>query len=155
MRILVAMVMLCVTALATAQGVQPLPDDPVANKRAVDLSQQLRCLVCQNQTIGDSNAELAADLRNQIRTQIAQGRTDKQIIDFMVDRYGDFVLYRPPVKGITLFLWFGPLVLLAIAFAGLLVYLRRRRDVTEHQELSADQRSKARVLLAGDEGADK
>ena len=81
-----------------AQTAQPTPNDPVANKRAVHLAEQLRCLVCQNQTIADSNAELAVDLRRQIREQIAQGRSDGQIVDFMVERYGDFVLYRPPLK---------------------------------------------------------
>ena len=89
--------------------------DPVAQKRLVDLSAQLRCLVCQNQSIAESNAELAVDLRNQINEQIKAGRSDKEIVDFMVTRYGDFVLYRPPFKATTALLWIGPIALLLLA----------------------------------------
>ena len=145
-----AFLLLFLSGTAMWQGAQPMPNDPVVNKRAVHLAEELRCLVCQNQTIADSNAELAADLRGQIRDQIAQGKTDAQIIDFMVDRYGDFVLYRPPVKGTTLFLWFGPLVLLLAGASGLFVYLRKRRSAGESDALSEDDRNKARMLLAGD-----
>jgi cytochrome c-type biogenesis protein CcmH len=106
------------------QGAQPMADDPVANKRAVQLAEQLRCLVCQNQSIAESNAELAMDLKRQIRSQIADGRSDEEITRFMVDRYGDFVLYRPPIKLTTVLLWFGPLVLL---IAGLILLLRLLR----------------------------
>ena len=90
-----------------------LAEDPVAEKRLQKLSEELRCLVCQNQTIADSNAELAQDLRREVRTMIKDGKTDNEIVDFMVTRYGDFVLYRPPVKGITLLLWGGPIALLS------------------------------------------
>ena len=93
----------------------PTEKDPVAAARAVALSEKLRCLVCQNQTIADSNAELAADLRRQIKEQIAAGKSDKEIVDYMVARYGDFVLYQPPVKSTTLLLWAGP--------AGFSIYL--------------------------------
>jgi cytochrome c-type biogenesis protein CcmH len=99
----------------------PTEQDRVQQKRAVELEEQLRCLVCQNQTIADSNAELAQDLRRQVREQIAQGRSDAEIVDFMVQRYGDFVLYRPPLKAVTLLLWFGPL-------------LRRDRDEPAHAD---------------------
>ena len=145
-----ALLMLLLSGTAMGQGAQPMPNDPVANKRAVHLAEELRCLVCQNQTIADSNAELAADLRGQIRDQIAQGKTDAQIVDFMVERYGDFVLYRPPVKGTTLFLWFGPLALLLAGGCGLFVYLRKRRGSRESSALSEDERNKARMLLAGE-----
>jgi cytochrome c-type biogenesis protein CcmH len=141
---------------ACAQTAQPTTDDPVANKRAVELAEQLRCLVCQNQTIADSHAELAVDLRRQIREQIAQGRSDGQIVDFMVERYGDFVLYRPPLKGTTLFLWFGPPLLLVLGIAFLLRYLNARRKRVEQPPLSAAERHEAEVLLdTGAEGERK
>lgn len=133
-----------------AQIAQPLPEDPVANKRAMLLAEELRCLVCQNQTIADSHAELAVDLRRQIREQIAQGRSDRQILDYMVDRYGDFVLYRPPVKGTTLILWFGPLLLLVCALAFLLYYLKSRRGRVDVRELSAGDLDEAKALLEED-----
>jgi cytochrome c-type biogenesis protein CcmH len=122
--------------------------DPVAEKRLQDLSSELRCLVCQNQTIADSNAELAQDLRHEIRGMIKEGKSDKEIIDFMVVRYGDFVLYRPPVKGITLLLWGGPLALLLIGLFALVRYLRQRaRLLADDQPLSADEASRAEALL--------
>ena len=132
---------------AGAQTAQPTTDDPVANKRAVQLAEELRCLVCQNQTIADSHAELAVDLRRQIREQIAQGRSDTQIVDYMVDRYGDFVLYRPPLKGTTLFLWFGPPALLLCGLAFLFYYLKSRRKRVDEQQLSDSDRREAQALL--------
>ena len=163
MRVLALLVWLLLLPLAVyAQTAQPTTDDPVANKRAVYLAEELRCLVCQNQTIADSNAPLALDLRNQIRTQIAagrsddqireqiaQGRSDTQIIDYMVERYGDFVLYRPPLKATTLFLWFGPPVLLVFGFAFLFQYLKSRRKRVEVQQLSDSERREAQTLLGG------
>ena len=140
-----------VPALALAQGPQPLPEDPVANKRAVHLAEQLRCLVCQNQSIAESNAELAVDLRRQIREQIAQGRTDAEIADYMVQRYGDFVLYRPPVKATTLLLWFGPPLLLVIGIAVLVGFVRRRRERIAQRPLSDEERREAERLLQGKE----
>jgi len=142
--------LLCLPIAVGAQTAQPMPDDPVANKRAVHLADQLRCLVCQNQTIADSNAELALDLRRQIREQIAQGKSDGQIVDFMVERYGDFVLYRPPLKGTTLFLWFGPPVLLLLGVIFLLRYLSSRRKRVEQQPLSAGDRRAAEALLGNE-----
>ena len=133
-----------------AQVAQPLPEDPVANKRAMALADELRCLVCQNQTIADSHAELAVDLRRQIREQIAQGRSDRQILDYMVDRYGDFVLYRPPVKATTLVLWFGPLLLLVCGLAFLFQYLKSRRKRVEIGQLSASDLKEAQALLEED-----
>jgi cytochrome c-type biogenesis protein CcmH len=114
------------------------------------LSNELRCLVCQNQTIADSSAPLAEDLRNQVREKMRQGASDSQIIDFMVERYGDFVLYRPPFKATTLLLWFGPLLLLAAGAAVLLHRLRHRRP-QDGPGLSASERLRAEKLLAGDE----
>jgi cytochrome c-type biogenesis protein CcmH len=100
--------------------------DPALEQRVMALAGELRCLVCQNQTLADSHAELAIDLKNRIREQLAQGRSEREVIDFMVQRYGDFVLYRPPLKGSTVFLWFGPLVLLGGGFAVLARSLARR-----------------------------
>jgi cytochrome c-type biogenesis protein CcmH len=128
-----------------------LAADPVAEKRLQHLSEELRCLVCQNQTIADSNAELAQDLRREIRAMIRDGRSDKEIIDFMVVRYGDFVLYRPPVQGNTLLLWGGPLALMLLGLAVLLRYLRRRAArVADDAPLSADEASRAEALLKED-----
>ena len=150
MRAWVALWLLCLPLALSAQTAQPLPEDPLTNKRAMHLAEELRCLVCQNQTIADSNAELAVDLRRQIREQIAQGRNDAQIIDYMVQRYGDFVLYRPPVKATTLFLWFGPPVLLVCGLVFLFLYLRSRRQRVELEQLSDSERREARVLLGED-----
>lgn len=125
-----------------------LAADPVAEKRLQHLSEELRCLVCQNQTIADSNAELAQDLRREIRGMIRDGKSDREIIDFMVVRYGDFVLYRPPVKGITLLLWGGPVALMLLGLAVLVSYLRRRAArIADDQPLSADETSRADALL--------
>ena len=126
-----------------------LAADPVAEKRLLKLSEELRCLVCQNQNIADSNAELAQDLRREIRTMIHDGKSDKEIVDFMVARYGDFVLYRPPLKGTTLLLWGGPLVLLALGLFLLVRYQRRRaeRVAAEDKPLSAEDARRAEALL--------
>lgn len=100
--------------------------DPVLEARMVHITSELRCLVCQNQTIADSHAGLAVDLRNQVLDLLRQGQTDQQILDYMTARYGDFVLYRPPVKGSTMLLWFGPGLLLVLGLGALYLSLRRR-----------------------------
>ena len=105
MRLLALLAMLLFACAVAADNAVPTAADPMTNKRAVQLGEKLRCLVCQNQSIEESNAELAVDLRRQIREMIAQGRSDANIIDFMVQRYGDFVLYQPPFKTTTLLLW--------------------------------------------------
>jgi cytochrome c-type biogenesis protein CcmH len=124
-----------VLALTTAAAKEaPLAAaDPSIEKRMLNLAAELRCLVCQNQTIADSNAPLAEDLRRQVREMIARGDSDKQIIEFMTQRYGDFVLYRPPLKGTTAALWFGPFALLLGGLTIFIVVLRRR------SRLAADQ----------------
>ncbi|MEY4592846.1 MAG: hypothetical protein RIR18_1741 [Pseudomonadota bacterium] len=126
----------------------PLAADPVAEKRLQSLAAELRCLVCQNQTIADSNAELAQDLRREVRSMIQAGQSDQQIIDFMVNRYGDFVLYRPPVKGLTLLLWGGPIVLLLLGLFGLIRHLRQRNQILMAQApVSAEGLQRAEALL--------
>jgi len=120
-------------------------DDANLEKRVTGLAHELRCLVCQNQTIADSNAPLAVDLRKQIREQLAAGRSEQDVIDFMVARYGDFVLYKPPFKASTLALWLGPFVLLALGVWALLRQIARRR--VPSPELSAAERDRAARLL--------
>jgi cytochrome c-type biogenesis protein CcmH len=131
------------------QEAATIAEDPVLEKRVNEIGLELRCLVCQNQTISDSHAGLATDLKNQIREQLKAGKSEKQIIDFMVERYGDFVLYRPPMKATTVLLWAGPFVLLAAGAAtGVLVVRRRRDTVTDPSQLTDAQRLKAAQLLA-------
>lgn len=133
---------------AAAGEATPLAADPVAEKRVQALSEELRCLVCQNQSIADSHAELATDLKREIRTMIQTGKSDKEIVDFMVTRYGDFILYKPPVKATTLFLWSGPLLFMAIGFFTLVRYLRRRdKKITDDAPLSAEESQRADELL--------
>ena len=111
-------------------------DDPALEQRVMQLSTELRCLVCQNETLADSRADLAIDLRNQIREQMQAGKSDEEIKVWLTQRYGDFVLYRPPVKSSTWLLWFGPFALMILAAAALLIYLRRRRVQTEAAHLT-------------------
>ncbi|HLQ76579.1 MAG TPA: c-type cytochrome biogenesis protein CcmI [Terriglobia bacterium] len=127
----------------------PTSDGPALEQRVMTLSQQLRCLVCQNQTIADSQADLAADLRQQIREQMKAGRTDTQITAFMTDRYGDYVLYRPPVKPRTVVLWFGPFVLLTAGLAGLFRFLKRWPGSTRRPLAPVDKRKAAEILREG------
>jgi cytochrome c-type biogenesis protein CcmH len=115
------------------------------DRRVMNLAHELRCLVCQNETLADSQAPLAADLRNQIREQLAAGKSEQDVIDFLVARYGDFVLYRPPLKGNTLLLWAGPFLFLAFGTFFLVRFVQRRR-VPEPQ-LSDAERSRAAKLL--------
>jgi cytochrome c-type biogenesis protein CcmH len=121
--------------------------DPVVEQRLKDLAEELRCLVCQNQTIADSNAPLALDLRNQIREQVAQGRTDDQIRAYMVARYGDFVLYRPPLKATTTMLWLGPFVLLLVGAGAFWTVVRKRAPKTTAPEPSPGRRAEIEALL--------
>jgi cytochrome c-type biogenesis protein CcmH len=122
----------------------PGAQDPVLEKRVAALAEELRCLVCQNQTLADSNAPLAVDLRNQIREQLARGASESEVVDFMVARYGDFVLYRPPFKASTIALWAGPFVFLLL---GAWVLRRRvRRRVPEPQLAEADRARAAKLL---------
>ena len=144
------LVSLCILpAQASSTYEAAVATDPVAEKRLQALSRELRCLVCQNETIADSNAELAQDLRREVRGMIKDGKSDKEIIDFMVTRYGDFVLYRPPVQGNTLLLWGGPVALLILGIIALVRYQRRRaeRVAAEDKPLSADEASRADALL--------
>jgi cytochrome c-type biogenesis protein CcmH len=130
-----------------AKEAPPAVPDPALEKRVMALAEELRCLVCQNQTIADSHADLAIDLKNQIREKLKAGMSEAQILEFMVARYGDFVLYRPPVKATTVPLWFGPFALLFAALAGLFYYLRQRRRSAAPQPLSEAEQARVQALL--------
>ena len=134
-------------ASGAAQQARPMAEDAVLEERLMNLSRELRCLVCQNETLADSRADLAVDLRNEIREQMKAGKTDQEIIAFLTSRYGDFVLYRPPVKASTYFLWFGPFVLLLGGLFLLFRYVKQRRQLITEKPLSADQRRDVAALL--------
>jgi cytochrome c-type biogenesis protein CcmH len=125
----------------------PLAEDPVVEQRLIGISEELRCLVCQNESLAGSRADLAQDLRREIRTLIKAGKTDAEIMEFMVSRYGDFVRYRPPVKPITWALWFGPFLLLIGALTLLVRMVRRSQRSAATPVLDPAQRAKAQSLL--------
>jgi cytochrome c-type biogenesis protein CcmH len=133
--------------MAQAKEAAPMAADLEVEKRMVAISEELRCLVCQNESLSGSHAELAQDLRREIRSMIAAGKTDKEILDFMVDRYGDFVRYRPPIKPTTWLLWGGPFLLLGGGVAALIVFLRRRSKENAAPVLSEEDRRRAEALL--------
>lgn len=147
-KLFLACLLVLTAATAYAREAPSAAADPVLEKRVMALSAELRCLVCQNQTIADSNAELAIDLKNQVREKLGQGMSDKDIVDYMVQRYGDFVLYRPPVKTITWLLWFGPFLLLVGGIFVLMLKLSRRR--TQVDSLPESERQRAAQLLRPD-----
>lgn len=126
-KLLLIFVAMIVAASVLAREASLSAEDPVLEARVMAIAEHLRCLVCQNQTIADSNAGLAIDLRNQVREMLKQGMDEKKVIDFMVQRYGDFVLYKPPVKPTTWLLWAGPFLLLGVGLATLFLKLKNRR----------------------------
>ena len=130
-----------------AKDAAPLADDPVTEQRLISISEEMRCLVCQNESLAGSRSDLANDLRREIRNLIHEGKSDDQIRSFMVERYGDFVLYRPPVKPVTWLLWIGPFVILGIGIAGLLMYLRRRNSAVPTVTLTDADNQKIDALL--------
>lgn len=134
---------------ASAKEAAPLAQNPAVEARLQHLGKELRCLVCQNETITDSTADLAQDLRQEIRELIIQGKTDQEIKDYLVARYGDFVLYRPPVQNNTLLLWFGPALFFLVGLGVLVRYLRRRTRLAEAtaRSLSPEERARAESLL--------
>lgn len=150
MRKLIACVLLAAATSAVAGEAQPTLNDPVMAKREVDLAKQLRCLVCQNETIADSRAGLAQDLREKLREQIAAGKSDAEVIQFMTDRYGDFVLYRPPLKATTVLLWAGPFLLLVVGGIVAWRVVRARSRANAPAPLSAAERERAERLLRGE-----
>jgi cytochrome c-type biogenesis protein CcmH len=151
-RLALLLLLACSSAAAHAGEAKPVADDPALEERVTAVASELRCLVCQNQTLADSNAPLAVDLRDQIREQMRQGASDRSIVDYMVARYGDFVLYRPPFKASTVLLWAGPALLALAGLAALFVRLSRRRRESQ-AELTGEERARAQALLAGDREA--
>lgn len=140
--------LVCVLSIAQAKVAPNTSADPVLEAKMMVIAEELRCLVCQNETIAASSADLAVDLKNQIRIKLNEDQSQKQILDFMVQRYGDFVLYRPPLKTTTVLLWLGPFTLLAIAVLMLVLNVRRRRRSAQPAALSDADTAKARELLA-------
>ena len=141
--------MLALAAMAAqAKEAAPLAADPVVEQRLIGIAGDLRCLVCQNESLAGSHADLAKDLRREIREMIRQGKSDQEIMDFLVNRYGDFVRYRPPFKPTTWLLWGGPFVFGVAGLIGLVVFLRRRR--VPAASLTIEEQSRAAALLAGD-----
>jgi cytochrome c-type biogenesis protein CcmH len=138
---------LLLTAIACAKDATPLAEDPAVEQRLITIAEELRCLVCQNESLAGSRADLAEDLRREVRTLIKQGKSDQEIKDFLVSRYGDFVLYRPPVKPSTWLLWLGPFVFLIGGVAVLVGYLRRRTGKVVETALSEDEKKRAEALL--------
>ena len=149
MRWLALIIMLLVPWPVWAGEAKPLAEDPVAEARLKHLAVELRCLVCQNQTLADSNAPLAEDLRREVREMIAKNMSDKDIIDFLVARYGDFVLYRPPLKATTTLLWIGPFLLLIACVTTLVLALRRRQKKLSDVALSEEERTLVAQMLSG------
>ena len=147
MKRIVAAIACAVALAAFGQADEVAKPDPVVEARLKDLGEELRCLVCQNQTIADSAAPLALDLRNQIRTMVRQGKSDDEIRAYMVDRYGDFVLYKPPLKGTTLLLWIGPFALLAIGAVVIVIVARSRRAAAPAGEVPPERKREIAALL--------
>jgi len=152
----VCFVILSLGATVVAWDVRPASgDDPVVEKRLMNLSKELRCLVCQNETLADSQAGLAEDLRREIREQIKAGKSDKEIISFLTQRYGQFILYRPQVTPTTYLLWFGPFAGLIGGLLVLFLFIRYHRDSVKEQPLSSEDRRRAAELLASDSRREK
>ncbi len=148
--------LLLVISIPFAQAGEAVPtnDDPVLEKRVMDLSEHLRCLVCQNQTIADSNAELAVDLRNQVREKLKAGQSEEEILKYMAARYSDFVLFKPQMKSSNWLLWFGPLLMLVGGAWLLMVTLRQRRKLQlQAPVLSAEEHERAEILLSDKKSA--
>ena len=151
---------LCVAILLVMSGLAPtqakeaalLAEDPLVEKRLIHISEELRCMVCQNESLASSRAELANDLREEVRKLIREDRSDSQIKEYLVTRYGDFVLYKPEVKPLTWVLWFGPFMLLVLAILGMADYLRQRQSAQTGQPGLTDEarRKVQEILKSGD-----
>jgi cytochrome c-type biogenesis protein CcmH len=145
-RALAVCLLLAFSRLALGGEAAPAAPDPVLEQRVMDLAEELRCLVCQNQTLADSNADLAVDLRRQIREQLKAGATERQVVEFLVARYGDFVLYRPPLKASTVLLWFGPFLFLALGAFFLVRRIRSQAQAPAPELTEAEKARAARLL---------
>ncbi|HTY99581.1 MAG TPA: cytochrome c-type biogenesis protein [Rhodocyclaceae bacterium] len=146
-RLLVFLLALFACGVLLAKEAAPLAEDEAVEKRMIGITEDLRCLVCQNESLAGSHADLAEDLRREVRGLIKQGKSDQEIKDYLVDRYGDFVLYKPPVKATTWLLWGGPFLFMIGGVAALVFYLRRRGRRVAEAHLSDDERRQAEDLL--------
>jgi cytochrome c-type biogenesis protein CcmH len=153
MKHLLILLICLLPAFSYAGEAKDLADDPVLEKRMVNLAQNLRCLVCQNESLASSRSDLAKDLRQEVREQMKKGMTDQEIIDYLVARYGDFVLFDPPMKSYTILLWYGPFALLLIGMVGLVIQLRKRKNAVPETQLSAEQAQRAAALLSSPKDA--
>jgi cytochrome c-type biogenesis protein CcmH len=156
-RILANLCALFIFAVA-AHAVQPdeVLKDPALEARARELSKDIRCLVCQNQSIDDSNADLARDLRVLVRERLTQGESNDQVMDYLVKRYGDFVLLRPPVKASTYLLWYGPIIIFIMGALSLFMFFRRRRTAPVMMAaLSEDEQQRIEELLGSKSDDDR
>ena len=151
--VLLATWWLAVMMPAVAGEAKSMSNDPVLEARVMVIAEELRCLVCQNETIAASHADLAVDLRSQIRIKLTQGQSSQQILDFMVARYGDFVLYRPPLKASTVLLWVGPFALLLLAAGVLVLNIRRHRGAATGSSMTDAEQRRAQQLLDQEGGA--
>lgn len=150
--VLVLWFALAMPLLAQGNEAAPVAEDPALEQRVNALAEELRCLVCQNQSLADSHADLAVDLKNQIREKLRQGQSNKEVVDYLVARYGDFVLYRPPVKATTWLLWFGPALLLVLGLGTLIVKLRQRRQIlAQRPQPSIEERQRVAEMLSANE----
>ena len=149
---IVALSLLTYLSIGHAKEAALLAEDPIVEKRLIHISEELRCMVCQNESLASSRAELANDLREEVRKLIRQDKSDSQIKEYLVTRYGDFVLYRPEVKPLTWVFWFGPFLLLVLGVVGMFFYLRQRQSVSPAKEqLSEEDRRKVQeILKSGD-----
>jgi len=150
-KLLLATLLSLLPLAAWAGEAKDLAQDPLVEKRMVALAENLRCLVCQNESLASSHAELAEDLRREVREQIRAGKSDKEITDYLVARYGNFVLYEPPMKSYTVLLWFGPFALLLIGAGVLFHQLRQRRKTVPEAQLTAEAQQRATALLNDEE----
>lgn len=147
MKQLLILLICLLPAYSYAGEAKDLAEDPVLEQRMVKLAENLRCLVCQNESLASSRSDLAKDLRQEVREKMKQGMSDQEIIDFLVSKYGDFVLFDPPMKSYTILLWYGPFALLLIGLVGLVIQLRKRKNAVPETQLSAEQAQRAAALL--------
>lgn len=147
LQIIVIVLIMAVTSTSFAKEAVPIAEDPEMEKIVNEISAELRCLVCQNQTIADSHAGLAVDLKNQVREMVKEGKSRDDVVDYMVERYGDFVRYRPPVKPETYLLWIGPFLLLAGGMLLLVVNLKKRKSMVVDTPLSEEEHQKLDSIL--------
>ena len=136
-----------VSPLGWTKEAVPVAENPEIERRMIALSEELRCLVCQNESLAGSRSDFAKDIRREIREQLIANKSNKEITDFLVARYGDFVLYRPPLRINTMLLWFGPFIFLLIGACALIIYLRQRRKQLEEAPLSEEQIEQAEEIL--------